>query len=138
MSSPESHIYDTAVLETFLASLRGLSPHAIRKQAGRVRATHGDDLAWWQSTIDIDRRLHNARLSRRAAVAARAARDAVLAASGADPDDAEVAAVCRAAGDAARALVAGCHLTDTETFTVECEPTPPPSQPSVGRHPIAA
>lgn len=123
MSATDTQPADTSVLDAFTHTLRTLSRDDIRRHATQVHAT-ADDVGWWHTTIEVDRRLRDARLSRRAAAAAHAARDVVLATAtrAADEIDAEVIAVARAASDAARALVAGCHLTDATSLAVSCEP----------------
>jgi hypothetical protein len=69
----------------------------------------GDDVAWWDAVGAIERRLRAAHLLREAAVAGRVATQAVFTVAnrtGVDVDR-DVVAVAHAAGDAARAVVAG-------------------------------
>jgi hypothetical protein len=69
----------------------------------------GDDVAWWDAVAGIEHRLRGAHLLRQAAVAGRVATQAVFTVAnraGVDVDR-RVVAVAHAAGDAARALVAG-------------------------------
>lgn len=103
-------------VEALTQTLRAMSSDDIRRHAMHFASTR-DELAWWRSTIEVEQRLRGLRLSRRAAVAAQSARNAVHAAAvrGAVPglDSDMVAAVSRAAADAARALVAGCTIGGT-------------------------
>ena len=105
-------------------TLRAMSTDDIRRQAMRLAST-GDELGWWRSTIEVERRLHDSRLSRRGAAAASVARNAVLAAAGRDNaqglDADMVAAVARAAAEAARALVAGCSIVNGASFSLDWE-----------------
>jgi uncharacterized membrane protein YqiK len=120
MTAIDTQTLDTSELDTFTNTLRKLAHDDIRAHARHVQAV-ADDLDWWQTTIAVDQRLRNIHMSRRAAAAARAARDAVLATVAADDrNQPEVIAVSRAAADAARALVAGCHITDIQSFAVGC------------------
>ncbi len=117
-----------------------MSPDDIRRHATRLEATH-DELAWWRSTIDVDRRLREAHLSRLAGVAARAARDAVVAAAKRDAhgiDDDVVVAVSRAAAEAARGIVAGYRLAGTEPPTVNFGSAVGPDHTATLDHPSAA
>jgi hypothetical protein len=69
----------------------------------------GDDVAWWDAVSAIEHRLQRSHLRREAAVAGRIATQAVFSvANRAGLDiDRHVVAAAHAAGDAARALVAG-------------------------------
>jgi hypothetical protein len=92
-------------------------------------------------TIDVDRRLRETHLSQLAAAAARAARDAVLAAAhdGAhDIDTDVVVAVSRAAAEAARGIVAGYRLAGNESPTTNFESRPGPDHTATPGHPSAA
>jgi hypothetical protein len=88
-------------------------------------ASPGDELAWWRSTIEVERRIRAFRLSRHAAVAALSARNAVLAAASRGAQDRldgdMVACVSRVAAEAARALVAGGCLVDGISLSVDCD-----------------
>jgi hypothetical protein len=69
-----------------------------------------DDLDWWQATLALERSLRRNHRLRQAATAAGTAVLAVLAAAtraGWAPDDPDVTLVATAAGETARALVAG-------------------------------
>jgi hypothetical protein len=137
MPAIDNQVFDTSDLDAFTNTLRTLAPADIRDRARHLQAA-ADDLDWWQTTITVDRRLRDAHLSRQASAAACAARDAVIAtARSADGLDDEAAAVARAAGDAARALVAGCRLSDVRSFAVSCEPADSPN-PMRAAHPTAA
>jgi hypothetical protein len=138
MSYTDTQPIDTGELDAFTDALRTMAPDDIRRHATQLHAT--DELDWWQTTLAVERLLRDAHLARRAARAARAARDAVLATvtHAADEIDGEAIAVARAASDAARALFAGCHLTDANSFAVGCEPVAP-SDPNraTGPSPVA-
>jgi hypothetical protein len=68
-----------------------------------------DDVAWWDAVAAIDHRLQAAHLLRQASIAARLATQAVFTVANRAglAVDRHVVAVAHAAGDAARALVAG-------------------------------
>jgi hypothetical protein len=110
-------------VEALTQTLRAMSSDEIRRHAIQLAST-SDELAWWRSTIQVETRLRGFRLSRRAAVAAQTARNAVHAAAGRGGvpglNSDMVAAVSRAAADAARALVAGCNIDGT-SFSLDCE-----------------
>ena len=101
MSGIHTQPSETSELDDFTHPLRTLAPDDIRRHETQLQTT-GDDLDWWQTTITVDRRLRDGHLSRRAAAATRAAREAVLATATRNDDgiDADVVAVARAAGDA--------------------------------------
>ena len=91
----------------FARTLVGMSADEIRRLARLVRAS--DDVGWWEAVVAVDRQLRRAHLLRRAALAGRAATQAVLIGAGRNgmDTDPDVIAVARAADDAARALMAG-------------------------------
>lgn len=135
-----THATLEARVSAFTRSLRAMSPDDIRRHATRLDATR-DELAWWRSTIDVDRRLRDAHLSRLAAVAARAARDAVLAAANRDAHgiDADViVTVSRAAAEAARGIVAGHHLAGNDSPTTNLGSGAGPDHTATLDHPSAA
>ena len=119
---PATHTLSS--IEALTQTLRAMSTADIRRHAIRLASTR-DELGWWRSTIEVERRLRDSRLSRRGAAAASVARDAVLAAAGRDDaqglDADMVAAVSRAAAEVARALVAGCKIVDDASFSLDCE-----------------
>ena len=135
-----NHATLQARVSAFTRSLRAMSPDDIRRHATRLDATH-DELAWWRSTIDVERRLREAHLSLLAAAAARAARDAVLAAANRDAhgiDTDVIVAVSRAAAEAARGIIAGYRLAGNEAPTANFESSPGPDHTATPRHPSAA
>ena len=135
-----THATVEARVSAFTRSLRAMSPDEIRRHATRLDATR-DELAWWRSTIDVDRRLRETHLSLFAAAAARAARDAVFAAANRDAhgiDTDVVVAVSRAAGDAARCIVAGNRLVGNESATTNFESGLGPDYTATPAHPSAA
>ncbi|TML93586.1 MAG: hypothetical protein E6G06_01760 [Actinobacteria bacterium] len=136
MPATDTQPLATSVLAEFTHTLRTMAPDGVRRCATRLQTT-GGDLDGWQTIITVDRRLRDGHLSRRAATAARAARDVATVTDVADGIDAEVIAVARAASDAARALVPCCLLTDANSFAVGCEPVAP-SDPNRATGPSAA
>lgn len=96
-------------LAEFIAALRQMSEADLRSLATMIHGclrNPGEEVAWWEATLDVKQALGHQRRSRAAAVAARAAAQAVLAAAatrGVTLDDG-VQAVARAAADAARVL----------------------------------
>ena len=118
-----SATYTLNSVEALTKTLRAMSSDDIRRHAMQLAST-SDELAWWRSTLEVERRLRVSRLSRRAGVAAQSARNAVLAAAGRGAVSGlhgdMVAAVSCAAADAARALVAGCSIDGT-SFRLDCE-----------------
>jgi hypothetical protein len=73
-----------------------------------------------------------------AAGAATAARNAILGrAAGIEVHDGDMVTVSRAAADAARGLVAGCHLTGAYPFALSCEPVASPDPTAAKRPPGA-
>ena len=99
MSGIHTQPSETSELDDFTHPLRTLALDDIRRHETQLQTT-GDDLDWWQTTITVDRRLRDGHLSRRAAAATRAAREAVLATATRNDDGIDVVAVARAAGDA--------------------------------------
>jgi hypothetical protein len=98
-------------VECFVSELRLLTRAKLVEVATRVessRATPGDTVDWWVATSAVSRDLKRAHRQRTATLAYRRASEAVLAVPGADdlPHD-RVVHAARAAGDVARALVAG-------------------------------
>ena len=95
----EASVFAHAVLRLTADDLRRLTD----------RARNLDDVTWWHAVVAVDRRLRGAQLLRHATMAGRVATQAVLtAANRAGVDiDSDLLAIARAAGDAARAVVAG-------------------------------
>jgi hypothetical protein len=128
----------------FARSLLQLSRSRLEHQAAGLktrRASPEDDVAWWEATMAVNRALRRRGTGHEAAMAAHLASQAVLAAAtqtglalGAD-----VTAVARAAGEVARALVAGdlratAYLTrDWEDFLIPPADPPSPAGAAGGR-----
>jgi hypothetical protein len=98
-------------VEGFVGELRLLTSAQLGEVASRVetaRSTPADTVDWWLATTAVSRDLRRTHRQRTATLAYRRASEAVLAVPGADdlPHD-RVVHVARAAGDVARALVAG-------------------------------
>ncbi len=97
-------------IDDFIRRLARLSAGQITGLAARLwDVDPDDDVAWWRATIAVDGSLRRGHRSTRSATAASAAGRAVVAAArraGLDPAAADVIVVAKAAGDAARALVA--------------------------------
>jgi hypothetical protein len=95
----------------FAQSLLHMSRARIDLQAAALEAQRtapGDDVAWWEATMALDRALRRRGTGHQAAMAARLASQAVLAAAtrtglALSPD---VTAVARSAGEVARVLTA--------------------------------
>jgi hypothetical protein len=108
--SPAATVELDAV-SAFVGRLRVMTAEdmtAIARAFEDGRATVAGDLEWWRATMSVSRELRRLRRSGRAAVASSMASEAVLSAPGA----AELPRGCvvqtaRAAGEIARALVAG-------------------------------
>jgi hypothetical protein len=108
------------------------------------RASPDDDLAWWAATMALDRALRRRGTGHEAAMAARLASQAVLAAAtrtglASGPD---VNAVARSAGEVARALAAGDLSTAGADYLargwedlISPAGPPSPSGPAGGRGP---
>lgn len=114
-------------LDEFLRSLRLLSASDIVRVAARVRAhrDRGDDLAWWQATLALERSVRRQQRSIGAAAGAAAANRAVVAAAGRaglEADAADVAEAARAAAEVARTLVAEDASADPCYFLDGWEP----------------
>jgi hypothetical protein len=99
--------------EQFTHRLHDLTAGDIVRVAAALRAGQGSaegELAWWRATIEVTGAVRRHRCSRQAGLAAHRAAAAVLGAAraaGIDDDGhrADVTAVARAAGEAARLLV---------------------------------
>jgi hypothetical protein len=114
-------------LEEFLRALHDLSATDIARIAAGIRCQQddGDDLAWWQATLLMDRSVRRQRRSIGAAAAATAATRAVAAAgarAGLAADSREVADAARSAADVARVLVAEDASADPCFFLHGWEP----------------
>ena len=131
----------------FAQSLLHLSGPRIELQAVGLkarRASPDDDVAWWEATMALDRALRRRGTGHEAAMAARLAAQAVLAAAtltglASGPD---VNAVARSAGEVARALAAGdLHTAGADYLARGWEDLispaglPSPSGPAGGRGP---
>ena len=128
------------MLSAFIRELRSMSVSDIRREATHLDAPQ-DELSWWRSHLAVESRIREAHLAVRAAAAARAARDAVFAAARghADVIDADTMdAVARAAGEAARGLVAGCHLAGSGLLALDYEPMARFGHPALPIRPTAA
>jgi hypothetical protein len=94
-----------------LAHLTALEICTLAASLHGERRSADDDLAWWRATVAVSVALRRAHRTRHASVVAHRAATAVVDAArraGIDASHAdEVTAVARAAGDAARMLVAG-------------------------------
>jgi hypothetical protein len=132
----------------FTQSLLYMNRSGIELQAAWLKAQRtspGDDVAWWEATLLLDQTLRRRGSGHQAAMAARQASQAVLAAAtrtgfGLSPD---VTAVARSAGEVARVLVAG-DLSTTgagylargwENLLIPPAGLPSPSSPAGGRGP---
>jgi hypothetical protein len=119
-TSPEV-IAGLGAADEFIGCLRCLTSGQLARLARGVddaRATAAGDIAWWQATAAVSRRLRHVHRSQAAAIAARSAAEAVLGAPGAAevPHDAVVHAA-RAAGDVARVLIADGPPFALDVFT---------------------
>jgi hypothetical protein len=111
MNASPAATVELGVVGEFVGRLRGLTAEelmAIARDAEDGRATVAGDLEWWRATLSVSRDLRRLKRSRRAALASAQASEAVLAAPGAaDAPRGQVVQAARAAGEFARALVAG-------------------------------
>jgi hypothetical protein len=103
----------------FTQSLLHMSRARIELQAAGLRArrtSSGDDVAWWEATVALDRALRAGGHWHDAVMAAHLASQAVLAAATRTglTQSPDVAAVAQSAGEVARVLVAG-DLSTTGT-----------------------
>ena len=114
-------------LDEFLRSLRRLSASDIVRIAARVREDRdrGDDLAWWQATLALDRSVRRQQRSIGAATAAATAVRAVVASAGhagLAASAADVTDAARSAAEVARTLVAEDAAADPCYFFHRWEP----------------
>jgi hypothetical protein len=101
--------------DEFTQRLRGLKAEDIERIADAIRAeldSAEGEVAWWRATLEVSGALKRSRCSREASLAAHRAASVVVEAAhaaGLDGEEhrANVTAVARAAGEAARLLVAG-------------------------------
>jgi hypothetical protein len=95
----------------FTQALLDLNRPSIERRAAGVaaRISPDDDVAWWEATTALNRALRRQQTGRQAAMAAHRASQAVLAAASRTglAVSADILAVARSAGEAARVLVAG-------------------------------
>ncbi len=111
MTTSPAAMAELGAVDEFVGRLRCLTSEQltmIARESHDARATVAGDIDWWRATAIVSRDLRRLRRSRRAAVASLRASEAVLAAPGAAevPHD-QVVHAARAAGEVARALVAG-------------------------------
>src|SRR6266508_2561380 len=102
---------ESGPVDGFVSQLRCLTITQLTMVASHVgdaRASAADNVEWWMATASVSRDLCRLRRRRMAAIAFREASEAVRSVPGACelPHD-EIVHVARAAGELARALVAG-------------------------------
>src|SRR5687768_12298391 len=111
MSSSPTATAAWDAIGVFVGRLRCLSGEQvtmIARASEGARASIAGEVEWWRATAIVSRDLRRRRRSRRAAVASLRASEAVRAAPGASgAANGDVLHAARAAGEVARALVAG-------------------------------